>query len=134
MGNDNFTYEFNQPIEGGPNQNFEPGYNSAYLKKGKDKKNKEEDKKEEKKDVKNNPDKLKGGLRFGFGGGSGLGGVFNVMNNVAQNIFGFGSDSGSSSFGGFGNFGGMGGGSSMFDPFGFSQNNYYNQGSGNYYY
>ena len=135
MGNDNFTYEFNQPIEGGPNQNFEPGYNSAYLKKGKDKKGKVEDKKEEnKKDVKNNPDKLKGGLRFGFGGGSGLGGVFNVMNNVAQNIFGFGSDSDRSGFGGFGNFGGMGGGSSMFDPFGFSQNNYYNQGSGNYYY
>ena len=136
MGNDNFTYEFNQPIQGDNNQNFDPGYNSAYLKGKKEKNKKEEDKKEEnKKDVKNNPDKLKGGFRFGFGGGSGLGGVFNVMNNVAQNFFGFGSGSSSNSgFGGMGSFGGMGGGSSMFDPFGFSQNNYYNQGSGNYYY
>ena len=125
MGNDNFTYEFNQPIEG------DPGYSSAQFKKGKDKKMKEEDKKEEnKKDVKNNPDKLKGGLRFGFGGG--LGGVFNVMNDVASNIFGFGG--GSSNMGGFGNMGNMGGGGSFFDPFGYSQNNYYMPGNGNYYY
>ena len=126
MGNDNFTYEFNQPIEG------ESGYSSAQFKKGKDIKIKEEDKKEENKnDVKNNPDKLKGGLRFGFGGG--LGGVFNVMNDVASNIFGFG---GGSSMGGFGNMGNMGGGRSFFDPFGYSQNNYnyYMPGNGNYYY
>ena len=141
MGNDNFTYEFNQPI-GEPNNDQ---YSSAYLKSGKDKDktNKEEDKK----DVKNNPDKLKGGIRFNFGGGGGIGGVLNVMNNVAQNFFGFGESSSTGGFGGFGNMGSfgignmggigsMGGGPSMFSPFGFSQNNYYMPGNsnGNYYY
>ena len=135
MGNDNFSYEFNQPINQG-----EDGYSSAYLKKGKDKM-KEEDKKEENKkdNIKNNPDKLKGGIKFNIGGG--LGGVLNVMNNVAQNFFGFGGSSGGMEsmggmerMGGFGGFGGFGG-RSMFDPFGYSQNNYYNmQGNGNYYY
>ena len=130
MGDDGFTYDFNQPIQNDPNQNNDQEYSSAYLRSGKDKKKEEE----KKKNIKNNPDKLKGGFKFGFGSG-GLGGMLNVMNNVAQNFFGFGESDSSSRGGGFSN---------MFDPFGYSQssygyynnnyNNYYSQGNGNYYY
>ena len=135
MGNDGFTYDFNQPIQNDPNQNnIDQEYSSAYLRSGKDKKSEEE----KKKDIKNNPDKLKGGFKFGFGSG-GIGGMLNVMNNVAQNFFSFGESDNTSRGGGFSN---------MFDPFGFSQNsygnynnyynnnynNYYSQGNGNYYY
>ena len=132
IGGDNFTYEFNQPIGNDPNQNDDQGYSSAYLRKGKDKKENEEKKKD---DIKNNPDKLKGGFKFGFGGG--LGGVLNVMNNVATNFFGFGSNDNDSmsGMGGMSN-NMMGFGSNFFNPFGFSQNsnNYYMPGNSNYYY
>jgi FtsZ-interacting cell division protein YlmF len=130
MGGDNFTYEFN---DNPPTQNDQE-YSSAYLRSGKDK---GKDKDEKKKDINNNPDKLKGGFKLNFGQG-GLGGVFNMMNNVAQNFFGFGGSSnnmgGFGNMGSFGNMGNMGGGANMFSPFGFSQNNYYMPSNGNYYY
>ena len=131
MGEDNFTYEFN---DNPPTQNDQE-YSSAYLRSGKDK---GKDKDEKKKDINNNPDKLKGGFKLNFGQG-GLGGVFNMMNNVAQNFFGFGGSSsnnmgGFGNMGSFGNMGNMGGGANMFSPFGFSQNNYYMPSNGNYYY
>ena len=122
-GGDNFTYEFNQP-----NQNQQE-YSSAYLRSG-------QNKEEKKKDIKNNPDKLKGGFKFNFGQG-GLGGMLNMVNNVAQNFFGFGGSStndNNNNMGGFSNMGFMGAGSNMFSPFGYSQNNYYMPSNGNYYY
>ena len=122
-GGDNFTYEFNQP-----NQN-EQEYSSAYLRSG-------QNKEEKKKDIKNNLDKLKGGFKFNFGQG-GLGGMLNMVNNVAQNFFGFGGSStndNNNNMGGFSNMGFMGAGSNMFSPFGYSQNNYYMPSNGNYYY
>ena len=122
MDNNDFSVEFNQPIDNNNNNFDDQGYSSAYLRSGKGK-DKKEDKDKDKKNINNNPDKLKGGLKFSFGN-SGFGNVFNVMNNVAQNFFGFGGN----------NMGGMMGGSNMFNPFGYSQNNYYMPGNGNYYY
>ena len=113
--NNNYNVEFYQPtVE--EQMNPDQGYSSAKLRAGKNK-NKDKDKSKNK-TVLNNPDKLKAGLPFQFGN-SGIGGVFNVMNNVAQNFFGFGGSSG--------------GISSIFNPFGFSgrTNNYM---PGNYYY
>ena len=123
MDNNNYNVEFYQPAEG--EEKFDQEYTSTKLRAGKNKsKNKESNK--NKTVLNNNPDKLKGGINFGFGdsgysgfGGSGLGGVFNVMNNVAQNFFGMGFSDNSG--GGF---------SSMFNPFGYSNNYYPN----NYYY
>ena len=114
--NNNYNVEFYQPNM--ENQAPDQEYSSAKLRAGKNKnKNKGKDKdkttNKNKTVLNNNPDKLRGGLPFGLGG-SGFGGVFNVVNNVAQNFFGFG---------------GRGGGiSSMFNPFGYSGNNM------NYYY
>ena len=110
--NNNYNVEFYQPMEG--NQFPDQEYSSAKLRAGK---NKKQDK-EKNKTVLNNPDKLKSGISFNFGN-SGIGGVLNVVNNVAQNFFGFG---------------GSGGISSMFNPFGFSGNNNYDYNSRNYYY
>ena len=112
--NNNYNVEFYQPNEEDPNHPDQE-YSSAKLRAGKNK-----NKSNNKTVLNNNPDKLKGGISFGFGGNSGLGGVFNVMNNVAQNFFGFGGSSG-------------GGISSIFNPFGFSggSSGYM---PGNYYY
>ena len=112
FNNNNYNVEFYQPSEGDPNLDQE--YTSTKLRagKGKSKTNKN------KTVLNNNPDRLKAGLPFGFGN-SGFGGVFNVVNNVAQNFFGSGF--GGSSYGGI---------SSMFSPFGFSDDNY----MPNYYY
>ena len=63
--------------------------------------------------------------------------MLNMVNNVAQNFFGFGGSStndNNNNMGGFSNMGFMGAGSNMFSPFGYSQNNYYMPSNGNYYY
>ena len=113
--NNNFPIEFNNEII--ENTNFEQNYTDSQLYSSK----KDKKEKGEKDDKKDPSDRLKGKLPFGLGGGGGIGGVLNVMNNVAQNFFGIG-------------FGGGGGGiSSMFSPFGFSGPDYYSQGN-NYYY
>ena len=113
--NNNYNIEFYQPNEDEEGQE----YSSAKLRAGKNKKGSNN------KTVLNNPDKLKSGFSFGFGnsafGNSGFGNVFNAVNNVAQNFFGFGGNSG-------------GGIASMFSPFGFSGNNDYYGGNNYYYY
>ena len=109
--NNNYNIEFYQPNE---NEVPDQEYSSVKLRAGKN------NSKKNKTVLNNNPDKLKSGLPFGFES-SGFGNIFNVVNNVAQNFFGFGGNSGN-------------GISSMFSPFGFSGNDYYGGGGNNYYY
>ena len=108
--NNNYNVEFYQPND--ENQVPDQEYSSAKLRAGKNKTKAKSNTNKNKTVLNNNPDKLKATLPFGFND-SGIGNVLNVMNNVAQNFFGFG-----------GNRGGI---SSMFNPFGFSGNsmNYY---------
>ena len=116
--NNDFNVEFHGQNLG--DENLDQDYSSAKLRAGRGKKNKS--KKDSNNAKKDNDEKikLKAGLPFSLGGGGGLGEVFNVVNNVASNFFGFG---------GFGSGGGI---SSMFNPFGFS--GYSNYPSNNYYY
>ena len=86
--NNDFNVEFHGQNLG--DENLDQDYSSAKLRAGRGKKNKS--KKDNNNAKKDNDEKikLKAGLPFSLGGGGGLGEVFNVVNNVASNFFGFG--------------------------------------------